>query len=251
MRENRAFPEGTDLHETIEFYYKSCSVEMTTEIQATVAATLANSGICPTTGKKIFDPDTVKNCLSMMYSCGMYDYSGEFAFRVGVPAKSGVSGVIMIVIPNVMGITVWSPRIDVMGNSVSGVEFCHELVNRFNFHVYDSLIKNINKTNPRRSEHEVQISKNLLHCWAAYQGDLDEIKRLVASDVDLNMSDYDGRTALHLAAAENHAHVVSYLVRKNVDLNAKDRWGNTPLSAAYRANHKEVVEILKKYGARG
>jgi glutaminase len=250
MRENGAFPKNTDLHKTIELYYKGCSIEMTSETQATVAATLANSGICPTTGKKIFDPDTAKNCLSLMYSCGMYDYSGEFAFKVGVPAKSGVSGVIMIVIPNVMGITVWSPRIDVMGNSVCGIEFCHELVKKFNFHSYDSLIKNVNKTNPRIKKNEAHISKPLFLCWAAYQGDLDEIKRLVADDIDINITDYDGRTALHLAAAENYAHVVNYLVCKNVDINPKDRWGETPLSSAYRGNHKKIVKILEKHGAK-
>merc|ERR1711970_699229 len=103
---------------------------------AVIAATFANAGICPVSDKKIFAPGTVQNCLSLMYSCGMYDFSGELAFTVGLPAKSGVSGALMIVIPNVMGIAVWSPRLDSMGNSVQGVDFCTELVKRFNFHNY-------------------------------------------------------------------------------------------------------------------
>ena len=59
---------------------------------------------------------------------------GEFAFKVGLPGKSGVSGTIMLVIPNVMGITLWSPPLDEMGNSVRGVQFCEEFVHLYNFH---------------------------------------------------------------------------------------------------------------------
>ena len=82
---------------------------MTTELMSVVASTLANGGVCPLTGERVLDPDTVQRCLSLMYSCGMYDFSGEWAFRVGLPAKSSVSGVIMIVVPNVLGMCTWSP----------------------------------------------------------------------------------------------------------------------------------------------
>lgn len=80
-----------------------------------IAATLANGGVCPFTEEKIFRPDVVRDVLSLMHSCGMYDYSGQFAFKVGVPAKSGVCGGMLIVIPNVMGIFTWSPPLDALG----------------------------------------------------------------------------------------------------------------------------------------
>ncbi|MDE4990523.1 glutaminase, partial [Francisella tularensis subsp. holarctica] len=73
--------------------------------------------------KKIFSPTTIRNCLSMMYSCVMYDFSGEYAFSVGLPAKSGVSGALAISIPNVGGFAIFYPRLDPNHKSVRGVEF--------------------------------------------------------------------------------------------------------------------------------
>ena len=89
---------------------------------AIIAATMANGGVNPLTKKKIFDEQTVHNSLSLMKSCGMYDYSGEWSYTVGIPAKSGVGGCIFLVIPKVMGIAVFSPRLDERGNSVRGIE---------------------------------------------------------------------------------------------------------------------------------
>jgi len=74
-----------------------------------------------------------------MTSCGMYDYSGAFAFKVGLPAKSGVSGLILLVVPNIMGLCLWSPQLDRMGNSVRGLAFSEMLVKRFNFHKFDNI----------------------------------------------------------------------------------------------------------------
>lgn len=99
-------------------------MEANCDIMSIMAATLANGGICPITDEKVLRPDSVRNVLSLMHSCGMYDYSGQFAFKVGLPAKSGVSGAMLIVVPNVMGICTWSPPLDPLGNSCRGLQFC-------------------------------------------------------------------------------------------------------------------------------
>ena len=248
MREQNAFPQNTNLIDTLEFYFQCCSIEVNTEALAVAAASLANAGICPSTGKQIFKPDTVKNVLSLMYSCGMYDFSGEFAFTIGLPAKSGVAGGLMIVIPNLMGIAIWSPRLDKHGNTVRGIEFCKELVSKFNFHTYDSLINGVsNKKDPRLQKNEAHINSLINLCWAASMGDFHEVQQLTARGLNINDADYDGRTPLHLAASEGHEKIVEFLLLKGADSKAKDRWGNTPMDDAHRSNHKKVIEVFASF----
>jgi glutaminase len=245
MREKQAFPEGADLVETLEFYFQCCSLEVTTEYMSVVAATLANGGVCPLTGERVFSPDTVQKCLSLMYSCGMYDFSGEWAFRIGLPAKSGVSGVIMVVVPNVLGLCVWSPPLDALGNSVRGIEFCRCLVSAFNFHNYDNMVGGLSpKRDPRLRRDELQRDLLVDLIWASSEGDRDGIRRLVVKGADVNAADYDGRTPLHLAASEGRADVVAYLLELGADPAALDRWGNTALEDARRGGHEAIRDLL-------
>src|SRR5215813_13992183 len=247
MRENGAFPPGTDLTTTLEFYFQSCSIEVDAEMLAVAAASLANAGVCPLTEDPVFTPGTVQSCLSLMSSCGMYDFSGEFAFTIGLPAKSGVSGAVMLVVPGLMGICVWSPRLDPLGNSVRGIEFCRQLVARYNLHVYDSLVdgRTSGKRDPRQRKNQAALDDMVRLCWAASQGDLDEVRSLIAMGVDPDIGDYDGRTALHLAASEGHHDLVAYLLDQHVDPSPVDRWGGTPAADAQRGGHREIVELLE------
>jgi len=150
LNDSKAFPENTNLKETIELYFQCCSMLVDVDTMSIIAATFANGGICPLTGEKVLSPDTVKYCLSLMASCGMYNYTGKFAFKVGLPAKSGVGGGLMAIIPNVMGICTFSPLLDEYGNSIRGVEFLTKLTKKFNFHNFDSL-GNTSKKDPRKN----------------------------------------------------------------------------------------------------
>lgn len=250
MQERGAFPENTDLGATIDFYLKCCSIEVNIDNLAHAAATLANFGLCPATGRKVFQHDTVKNTLSLMLSSGMYDHSGEFAFWVGLPAKSGIAGGLMVVIPNLMGIAVYSPPLDEHDNSARGIAFCEKLIEKFNFHKYDAVGSPVHgKKDPRLYRNQATAEQEGYLCRAASEGDLAELQMLLANGISPDIANYDGRTALHLAAAEGHHLVVDYLLKKEVPVNPRDRWGHTPMSEAIRGNHTAVAELLRKHGA--
>lgn len=173
LRGRLGLPRGVDLHKMMDVYLSCCSIEMTARMLSIAAATLANGGVCPITGQQVLTTDVVKKTLSVMQASGLYDNAGTFTLEVGLPAKSGVAGAILVVIPNVMGLATFSPRLDDYGNSVRGVSFCQQLVDRFTFHVYDSLSGGRSgcKRDPRASQHS-RKQKDLSDLrWAVSHGD--------------------------------------------------------------------------------
>jgi len=125
-----------DPDEVLDLYFRQCSVLVSTRDLAVMAATLAAHGRNPLSGETVISPDTTRDVLSVMSSAGMYDYAGQWAFDVGLPAKSGVSGLIAAVVPGQFGLAVYAPRLDSVGNSVRGVEVCRRFSERFGLHVY-------------------------------------------------------------------------------------------------------------------
>ncbi|WP_223476808.1 glutaminase A [Oricola indica] len=126
-----------DPEDVLELYFKQCSISVDCRDMAVMAATLAAQGTNPVTGETVLEPDHVRDVLTVMSTCGMYDYAGQWAFDVGVPAKSGVSGGVIAVIPGQLGIAVYSPPLDRVGNSVRGVEACKKISHDFSLHVFD------------------------------------------------------------------------------------------------------------------
>ncbi|HIK55143.1 MAG TPA: glutaminase A [Synechococcales cyanobacterium M55_K2018_004] len=124
--------------EALDLYFQQCSLMVNCRDLAVMAATLANHGINPLTGDRAISECYIRDILSVMYTCGMYNYAGEWAYRVGIPAKSGVSGGIIAVVPNQIGIAVFSPPLDKRGNSVRGVAVCEALSQHFGLHLLDS-----------------------------------------------------------------------------------------------------------------
>ncbi len=120
----------------LELYFKQCSILVDCRDLAMIAATLANGGVNPETGERAVRPELVESILSVMATCGMYDFAGEWMYAVGLPAKSGVAGGVLAVLPGQLGIGVFSPRLDARGNSVRGVAVCTDVSRDFNLHCF-------------------------------------------------------------------------------------------------------------------
>ena len=206
-----------------------------------------------------------------------YDYSGTFAYKMGFPCKSGVGGALLIVIPGVCGFCTWSPRLDDIGNSVRGVHFCKLIAQNFSFHSFAPLSEKSENKNediadssssiidrrwdPTNGDkmgrhHAVSVTdENILEMlWASYDNDLDSVRQLVSKGVNVNVTDYDGRCALHIAACEHHVSLVKYLLRAGATVStAIDRYGGTPLSDAQLqlitnefTMNEEIVSLLEQ-----
>ena len=122
---------------TTEIYFQQCSISVNCRDLGIMAATLANSGVNPLTGKQALRGEYVESVLSVMGTCGMYDFAGEWLYHVGIPAKSGVAGGVLAVLPGQLGIAVFSPRLDEHGNSVRGIRVCKELSRRLDLHLFN------------------------------------------------------------------------------------------------------------------
>lgn len=122
---------------TVELYFQQCSVSVTCRDLGIMAATLANRGVNPVTGRQAVRGEYVANMLSVMSSCGMYDWAGEWIYKVGMPAKSGVAGGIIAVLPGLLGIGVFSPPLDSHGNSVRGIKACEAISRQLDLHLFN------------------------------------------------------------------------------------------------------------------
>lgn len=253
MRENGAFegyPTASEIDEHLDLYFQSCSITSNCHVASVIAATLANSGVCPVTQETVIEPLITKDALSIMYTCGMYDFSGQFSFQIGLPAKSGVSGCVLLCVPNVGGFCIWSPRLDQMGNSVRGVQFCEEFtrLTSSRFHLFHRTVATLsaNATDvPNKVTEDVYVSRIIVSASSAEEKEFVDLVAEIAEDLKteeetlddakkrlVSTGDYDKRTPLHLAAAEGKVGTVEYILSLGCPANPKDKWGNTPFFEA-------------------
>ena len=116
-----------DVEEVLDCYFRACSIQVDCRALAHIGAVLSNRGRLPVSNQRIFPSALARYVNAILMTCGMYDGSGEFAMRVGVPAKSGVAGGIMAVVPTRMGIGIYSPALDAKGNSLAGIHLLEKL----------------------------------------------------------------------------------------------------------------------------
>jgi len=121
----------------LDLYFRQCSILVNAIDLARIGATLANIGRNPLSGDYVFDLAAVRDTLAVMFTCGMYDYSGHWALDVGIPAKSGVGGGILGVVNRQLGIGTYSPRLDPKGNSIRGLEVFRRLADDFGLHAFE------------------------------------------------------------------------------------------------------------------
>jgi glutaminase len=127
---------NNDVDDVLDSYTKQCSFTMTTRQLARAVRFLANDGVDPASGREVLPPKLARRVAAIMLTCGTYDAAGEFAFNVGLPCKSGVAGGIVGLVPGRLGVCVWSPPLDVQGNSMAGRVALHELAERLDLSVF-------------------------------------------------------------------------------------------------------------------
>ena len=120
---------------TLDVYFRQCSIEVDCRDLSLMAATLACSGVQPISGERVLNPALTERVLSVMTTCGMYNAAGDWVTEVGLPAKSGVGGGILAVLPGQIGLAVFSPRLDRYGNSLRGVAACRRISRDLELHV--------------------------------------------------------------------------------------------------------------------
>lgn len=124
-----------NVEDALDIYFKQCSIEVTAKTLAKIGLFLANNGKL-STGEIVITPKIATIVKTLMVTCGMYDSSGEFAVRAGIPSKSGVGGGILSVVPGKMGIGVYGPSLDKKGNSIAGVTLLEDLSSELNLTIF-------------------------------------------------------------------------------------------------------------------
>uniref|UniRef100_A0A0A9XLA7 glutaminase n=1 Tax=Lygus hesperus TaxID=30085 RepID=A0A0A9XLA7_LYGHE len=198
-----------DIEALLDFYFLCCSITISMFQASILAATLANGGKNPITQIQVLKPNSVRNALSIMATSGMYNYSGEFAFHFGLPAKSSSGGALLVCIPNIVGLCTYSPRVDKLGNSILGLRFIKKLCSFYSFHIYD--VFDSCKYDARQGL-GIAESRVLAFLEAAKQGDYYNLQNFMATGMSTRVTNSKGRTAFHYSARNGHISSIFLLI---------------------------------------
>jgi len=244
--DEECFPKRTDLHQTLELFFKSRALSTTVRHMSIFAATLANAGVNPYTGKRVVEREVTRHILTLLLLAGCGAQSGEFAFKVGVPIKSTGKGALLIVVPNMFGSCVLSSDVNEFDVSVLGKKFYCDLGAKFNLHVLEGSGKTVQKLDPQSYDFSSRrtVGEKFLHC--AETADLAGLRSFANSGFDVDFADYDKRTAAHLAAMNGHVAILSYLDDRGAQLDVQDAWGQRPIDEAKKHKHHDVIQFFQE-----
>lgn len=236
----------TPTENVLALFFNLRSIRTTTRELCSMAACFANGGKNPWSGSQIFEPESVTHLLSLMYSSGCGALSGEFSFKVGIPAKSSREGVVLLAIPRFAGVVVAAKELNQSHVSRGGFKFCVDFSDHFNCHALsgDSTVSRKLDPTMYHFNTDMRLCEDLL--YAAEAGNIMSLHLLVNLGFSLSSADYDGRCAAHLAAARGHLRVIKFLYKHGADITAQDRWGCTPLEEARRGGHHKVEAALNR-----
>eukprot|EP00943_MAST-04B_sp_MAST-4B-sp1_P007644 g7644.t1 len=259
------YPPAVDPDSSAEQYFEARAIKTSCASLAVCAATIANDGICPLTNERCLRHEVVSNTIRQMYSSGMNAYAGEWQFNVGIPASCGSSGLMLLVIPKVCGICIYSPKINEYQVPHRGVRFSHLLTKKYRVNIFDQLVfgnnpnslmadvgdGNMGTSGGGDDADKARTALDEGRCFsflsAAAAGNITTLKSLIDVGVDVNAADYDKRTALHLACSEGRIEATRYLLENGADPNAHDRWRSSPLDDAKRFGNYELTTLVESF----
>eukprot|EP00050_Salpingoeca_kvevrii_P004852 m.263070 g.263070 ORF g.263070 m.263070 type:complete len:629 (-) comp11050_c1_seq2:99-1985(-) len=240
MQGYNKFPEKFNLDDTINLYVQLTCLEITVETGSIIAATLANGGVSPLSGKRVIGADHVRDVLAVMHTCGMDSFSGNWAFTIGFPASNSRNGCILGVVPSLMGICTFAQNDTEEEISPEGLSFCSQLASSFSlgttmsrFNVEVDFENEETIRDPRKFRNEFMESVTISAMRSARMGDIGAL-RIIHKLNRLDVRDYHNRNALHVACQHGSAECVRFLARKMrfSSLTACCGDGQTPMEVA-------------------
>lgn len=252
------YPPQAEPTDVANFAFQAMATETSCRDLAIMGATLANIGVNPLTRRRVFDREVMRNVLSLMFSCGLGPFAGSWAFTVGTPAASGLSGAVLVVVPGVMGMAIYSPRINAARVPPRAIKLCSLLTARYRTNIFDALVAGATQMqalDPREEPSaDMQVREaradpdmtTFKLCRAAARGEVAELRELLQLNPDVDRGDYSGRTPLHIAAAAGKYDCAHILLEAGAHAALRDCMGRTPAMDAVTAGHTELIALLEQ-----